>query len=81
MKYIIIICVAAFTLFLGGRSLSHSKAESIVCALAEQESMGSDVKVVHGHKVESKDATYGPVMLPEVNVIMKKKVTKVIWNN
>lgn len=78
MKYIIIICVAAFTLFLGGRSLSYSKAESIVCALAEQESMGTDVKVVHGQKVESKDATYGPVMLPEVNVIMKKKVTKVI---
>lgn len=49
-----------------------------MCALAEQEKMGTDVKVVHGQKVESKDAIYGPVMLPEVNVIMKKKVTKVI---
>lgn len=78
IKYIIIICVAAFTLFVGGRSLSHSKAESIVCAMAKQESMGTDAKVVHGQKVESKDATYGPVMLPEVNVIMKKKVAKII---
>ena len=72
MKYIIIICVAVFTFFLGGRSMENAQASEVVCAYADQENMGTNSMLVPV-KVVGNDTIYGPVRLPEVTVSMKKK--------
>lgn len=75
-KYMILVFVAVIALIIGGISLKNTQTETVVYAYADQENDGT--VTVPAQKIEKKDAPYGPVMLPEVNVIMKKKVTKVI---
>lgn len=75
-KYMILVFVAVVALVIGGISLKNTQSESVVYAYANQDN--NDKVTVPAKKIEKKDAVYGPVMLPEVNVIMKKKVTKVI---
>ena len=72
MKYIIIICVAVFTFFLGGRSMESAQASEITRAYAGEENMGTNSMLVPV-KVVGNDTIYGPVRLPEVTVNMKRK--------
>ena len=78
MKYIIIVFVAVITVFIGGRSLNHAKAEHIVCAYADQEKVENSAAVTPEQKVASQDTIFGPFSLPEVKVNVKRKVNHVI---
>lgn len=78
MKYIIIVFVAVITVFIGGRSLNHARAEHIVCAYADHEKVGNTTAVAPMQQVASQDTIFGPVSLPEVKVYVKRKVNHVI---
>ena len=78
MKYIIIVFVAVITVFIGGRSLNHARAEHIVCAYADHEKVENTTAVAPMQQVASQDTIFGPVSLPEVNVYVKRKVNHVI---
>ena len=78
MKYIIIVFVAVITVFIGGRSLNHARAEHIVCAYADHEKVENTTAVAPMQQVASQDTIFGPVSLPEVKVYVKRKVTHVI---
>ena len=78
MKYIIIVFVAVITVFIGGRSLNHARAEHIVCAYADQEKVENATAVAPMQQVASQDTIFGPVSLPEVKVYVKRKVNHVI---
>ena len=78
MKYIIIVFVAVFSVFSGGRSLNQAKAEKIVCAFADHEKVENATAVAPVQKVASQDTIFGPVSLPEVKVNVKRKVNHVI---
>ena len=78
MKYIIIVFVAVITVFIGGRSLNHARAEHIVCAYADHEKVENTTAVAPMQQVASQDTIFGPVSLPEVKVYVKRKVNPVI---
>ena len=78
MKYIIIVFVAVITVFIGGRSLNHARAEHIVCAYADHEKVEITTAVAPMQQVASQDTIFGPVSLPEVKVYVKRKVNHVI---
>ena len=78
MKYIIIVFVAVITVFIGGRSLNHARAEHIVCAYADHEKVENTTAVAPMQQVECQDTIFGPVSLPEVKVYVKRKVNHVI---
>ena len=78
MKYIIIVFVAVITVFIGGRSLNHARAEHIVCANADHEKVENTTAVAPMQQVASQDTIFGPVSLPEVKVYVKRKVNHVI---
>ena len=78
MKYIIIVFVAVITVFIGGRSLNHAKAEHIVCAYADHGKVENTTAVAPMQQVASQDTIFGPVSLPEVKVYVKRKVNHVI---
>ena len=78
MKYIIIVFVAVITVFIGGRSLNHARAEHIVCAYADHEKVENTTAVAPMQQVASQDTIFGPVILPEVKVYVKRKVNHVI---
>ena len=78
MKYIIIVFVAVITVFIGGRSLNHARAEHIVCAYADHEKVENTTAVAPRQQVASQDTIFGPVSLPEVKVYVKRKVNHVI---
>ena len=78
MKYIIIVFVAVITVFIGGRSLNHARAEHIVCAYADHEKVENTTAVAPMQQVASQDTIFGPVSLPEVKVYVKSKVNHVI---
>ena len=78
MKYIIIVFVAVITVFIGGRSLNHARAEHIVCAYADHEKVENTTAVAPMQQVASQDTIFGPVSLPEVKVNVKRKVNHVI---
>ena len=78
MKYIIIVFVAVITVFIGGRSLNHARAEHIVCAYADHEKVENTTAVAPMQQVASQDTIFGPVSLPEVKVYVKRKVNLVI---
>ena len=78
MKYIIIVFVAVITVFIGGRSLNHARAEHIVCAYADHEKVENTTAVAPMQQVASQDTIFGPVSLPEVKVCVKRKVNHVI---
>ena len=78
MKYIIIVFVAVITVFIGGRSLNHARAEHIVCAYADHEKVENTTAVAPMQQVASQDTIFGPVSLPEVKVNVKRKVSQVI---
>ena len=78
MKYIIIVFVAVITVFIGGRSLNHARAEHIVCAYADHEKVENTTAVAPMQQVASQDTIFGPVSLPEVKVYGKRKVNHVI---
>ena len=78
MKYIIIVFVAVITVFIGGRSLNHARAEHIVCAYADHEKVENTTAVAPMQQVASQDTIFGPVSLPEVTVYVKRKVNHVI---
>ena len=78
MKYIIIVFVAVITVFIGGRSLNHARAEQIVCAYADHEKVENTTAVAPMQQVASQDTIFGPVSLPEVKVNVKRKVSQVI---
>ena len=79
MKYIIIVFVAVITVFIGGRSLNHARAEHIVCAYADHEKVENTTAVAPiMQQVASQDTIFGPISLPEVKVYVKRKVNHVI---
>ena len=78
MKYIIIVFVAVITVFIGGRSLNHARAEHIVSAYADHEKVENTTAVAPMQQVASQDTIFGPVSLPEVKVYVKRKVNHVI---
>ena len=78
MKYIIIVFVAVITVFIGGRSLNHARAEHIVCAYADHEKVENTTAVAPMQQVASQDTIFGPVSLPEVKVYVTRKVNHVI---
>ena len=78
MNYIIIVFVAVITVFIGGRSLNHARAEHIVCAYADHEKVENTTAVAPMQQVASQDTIFGPVSLPEVKVYVKRKVNHVI---
>ena len=78
MKYSIIVFVAVITVFIGGRSLNHARAEHIVCAYADHEKVENTTAVAPMQQVASQDTIFGPVSLPEVKVYVKRKVNHVI---
>ena len=78
MKYIIIVFVAVITVFIGGRSLNHARAEHIVCAYADHEKVENTTAVAPMQQVASQDTIFGPVSLPEVKVYVKRKFNHVI---
>ena len=78
MKYIIIVFVAVITVFIGGRSLNHARAEHIVCAYADHEKVENTTAVAPMQQVASQDTIFGPVSLPEVKVYVKRNFNNVI---